>query len=71
VKLNGGTDSQNVSLATGEFKTIDGEALSSWKNVDLLNLRAYFDKGGKSLGSKAWAGGQPKFRKLWWQGDDR
>jgi len=71
VKLNGGTDSQNVSLAPGEFKTIDGEALSSWKNVDLLNLRAYFDKGGKSLGSKAWAGGQPKFRKLWWKGDDR
>ena len=71
VKLNGGTDSQNVSLARGDFKTIEGEALSSWKNVDLLSLRAYYDKGGKSLGSKSWAGGQPKFRKLWWQGDDR
>ena len=68
VKLNGGTDFQNVSLAPGDFKTIDGEALSSWKNVDLLSFRAYYDKGGKSLGSKAWAGGQPKFRKLWWQG---
>ncbi|QDU29468.1 Acetyl xylan esterase (AXE1) [Anatilimnocola aggregata] len=68
VKLNGGTDSQNVILAPGDFKTIDGEALSSWKNVDLLSLRAYYDKSGKLLGSKSWAGGQPKFRKLWWQG---
>jgi len=67
VKLNGGTDSQKVSLDLGDFKTIDGEALSTWKNVDLLSLRAYYDKGGKSLGSKAWAGGQPKFRKLYWQ----
>ncbi len=71
VKLNGGTDSQNISLAPGDFKTIDGEALSSWKNVDLLSLRAYFDKSGKLLGSKSWAGSQPVFRKLWWQAHDK
>lgn len=67
VKLDGGTDFQNVSLGPEDFKTLDGEALSSWKHVDLLSLRAYFDKAGKSLGSKSWAGGQPKFRKIWWQ----
>lgn len=67
VKLDGGTDFQNVSLGPENFKTMDGESLSSWKHVDLFSLRAYFDKAGKSLGSKSWAGGQPKFRKLWWQ----
>lgn len=67
VKLDGGKDVQTVSLKPGDFKTIDGEGLSSWKNVDLLSLRAYFDKSGKLLGGKNWAGGQPKFRKLWWQ----
>jgi dienelactone hydrolase len=70
-KLNGGVDTQTVTLEPKDFRTGDGEALSSWKNVDLLSLRAYFDKGGKSLGSKSWAGGQPKFQKLRWQGDDR
>lgn len=67
VKLKGGKDTQTVSLERKDF----GEGLTSWKNVDLLSLRAYFDKGGKLLGSKSWAGGQPKFRNLRWQGDDR
>ena len=35
--------------------------------ADLLSFRAYYEKGGNLLGSKSWAGGQPKFRKLWWQ----
>ncbi len=68
VKLNGGNDTQTVALEPKDFRTGDGEALSSWKNVDLLSLRTYYEKGGKLLGSKSWAGGQPKFRKLWWQG---
>jgi len=66
VKLNGGGDSQAVSLEPGDFKTGDGEALSSWKNVDVFSLRAYYEKGEKLLGSKSWAGPQPVFRKLWW-----
>ncbi len=66
VKLNGGGDSQAVSLEPGDFKTGDGEALSSWKNVDVLSLRAYYEKGEKLLGSKSWAGSQPVFRKLFW-----
>ncbi len=71
VKLNGGKDTQTISLEPKDFKTSDGEALSSWKNVDVLSLRAYREKDGKLLGRKSWAGNQPKFRKLWWQGNDR
>ena len=71
LKLNGGPDTQTISLEPKELKNSDGEALSSWKHVDVLTLRAYCDKGGKLLGTKAWAGGQPKFRKLWWQDNDR
>jgi hypothetical protein len=67
VKLTG-KDSQTVSLQPKDFKTIDGEALSSWKNVDLLSFRAYHEKGEKLIGSKSWVGSQPVFRKLWWQG---
>ncbi len=62
VKLNGGKDTQSVLLEPKDFRTSDGEALSSWKNVDLLSLRAYYEKDGKLLGSRSWAGGQPKFR---------
>ncbi|MFO0806121.1 MAG: acetylxylan esterase [Gemmataceae bacterium] len=69
VKLNGGKDAQAVSLEPNDFKTRDGEALSSWKNVDLLSLRAYHERNGKLLGSKSWAGPQPVFRKLWWNGN--
>jgi dienelactone hydrolase len=68
VKLNGGNNTQSVSLEPKDFKTSDGEALSSWNNIDLLSLRAYYEKDGKLLSSKSWAGGQPKFRKLCWQG---
>jgi dienelactone hydrolase len=71
VKLNGGDDTQTVSWTPQDFTASDGEQLSSWKHVDLLSLRAYVDKGSKTLGSKAWAGAQPTFRKLWWQGADR
>jgi dienelactone hydrolase len=66
VKLNGGKDTQTVSLEPKDFKTIDGEALSSWKNVDLLSLRAYYEKGDKLIGSKSWVGPQPKFQNLRW-----
>ncbi len=67
VKLDGGKDAQTVSLEPKDFKTSDCEALSSWKNVDALSLRAYYEKSGKLLGNKFWAGGQPKFRKLSWE----
>lgn len=71
VKLNGGKDTQTVSPEPKNLKAIDGEALSSWKNVDVLSLRAYYDKGEKLIGSKSWEGGQPTFRNLRWQGSGR
>lgn len=71
VKLNGGKDMQTVTLEPKDFQTSDGVALSSWKNVDLLSLRAYYDKGEKLVGNKSWAGPQPVFKKLWWQATNR
>lgn len=67
VKLNGGRESQTVSLKPKAFQATDGQTLSSWKNVDLLSLRAYYDKGERLLGSKSWSGTQPVLRRLWWQ----
>lgn len=68
MKLDSGKGSQTVSLEPKDFKTSDGEVLSSWKNVDLLSFRAYHEKGEKLIGSKSWAWPQPVFKKLWWQG---
>jgi len=68
VKLDGGKNAQTISLEPKDFKTGSGEALTTWKHVDVLSLRAYYDKSGQLLGSKSWVGGQPNLRKLWWQG---
>lgn len=67
VKLDGGKQTQIVTLEPKDFRTGDGEALSSWQNVDLLSFRAYYDKDGKLIGSKNWSAPQPMFGKLWWQ----
>ena len=69
VKLNGGHETQTVSLEPGDFRTTYGATLASWLHVDVLSLRAYFDKGDKLLGSKNWSGPQPVFHKLCWQQD--
>ncbi|MCG6158111.1 alpha/beta hydrolase family protein [Rubinisphaera margarita] len=69
VKLNGG-EPETIALTPADFTTAAGEKLSSWQNVDLLSLRAYFDKDGTLLGSRSWAGKQPAFKKLWWQSHD-
>lgn len=66
VKLNGGTEMQTVMLEPQDFTISDGNALSSWKNLDLLSFRAYYEKGEKLLGSKSWDGPQPTFQRLRW-----
>ena len=67
VKLAGGDQWQTISLSSKDFRAVDGETvLSSWTEVDLLGLRAYCDEGGTLLGSKAWAGSQPRLRNLQW-----
>ncbi|MFO0866557.1 MAG: hypothetical protein U0744_18280 [Gemmataceae bacterium] len=65
MKLGGGR-TRRPSCEPKDFQASDGEALSSWANVDLLSFRAYYEKGDKLLGSKSWAGPQPVFKKLWW-----
>lgn len=70
-KLGGGEETRAVTLAPKDFRASDGEALSSWRNVDLLSFRAYYEKGEKLLGSKSWAGPQPVFGKVWWEGKTR
>jgi len=70
VRLNGGTKPQTVTLAAQDFKTTDNTALSSWENIDLLSLRAYFDKGDKLVGSKSWSAAQPVFHNLRWTAAD-
>jgi dienelactone hydrolase len=67
VKLAGGEQWQAVPLSPGDFKAENAEnALPSWANVDLLGLRAYYDEGGRLLGSKTWKGSLPKLRNLRW-----
>jgi hypothetical protein len=53
-------------LTPNDFSTTEGKRLPSWENVDLLSLRAYFEKDGKLLGSKRWEGRQPIFYELRW-----
>ena len=65
VKLCGGKQ-ETIALKPDAFTTTTGEKLSSWKNVDLLSFRAYFEKEGRLLGSKSWKGPQPNFHELRW-----
>lgn len=67
IKLIGGPEPQSTSLEPKDFRTLDGEVLSSWENIDLLSIRAYYEKSGNQVGSRTWAGPQPVLRKLSWQ----
>ena len=60
-----------MTLEPKDFQAGDGETLAGWQNVDQFTWRAYFNKGEKLLGSKSWAGPQPKFLKLYWQAEPR
>lgn len=70
VKLSG-VEEQTISLMPDDFRTLEGDKLASWKNIDLLSLRAYYEKDGKLLGSKSWNGPQPKFQELRWSTEQR
>ena len=63
VKLLGVQEAQTISLAPGNFRTSEGETLTTWERIDLLSFRAYHG----DLGSRSWAGKQPSFRKLEWR----
>ena len=66
VKLESGHETQTVRLEPTAFEAVDGEVLFSWKNIDLLSVRGYYEKGDKLIGSKNWAGRQPAIKKLSW-----
>jgi hypothetical protein len=70
VKLSG-AEKQTISLVPDDFCTLEGDKLSSWRNIDLLSLRAYHEKDGKLLGSKSWNGPQPKFQEFRWVTEQR
>lgn len=65
-RLPGGDRPAEIILAASEFKDSKGEPAKDWANADILGFRAYLDKDGKLLGSKAWKGPQPEFRRLEW-----
>jgi hypothetical protein len=69
VELKGG-ETDTISLLPKDFRAVEGtDSLSSWNNVDLLGLRAYYDEGGNLLGSKLWSGPQPKWQGIRWAKD--
>jgi len=69
-RLTGGDRWQTVSLQPHDFRLVGGEtAPASWQAADVLSLRAYFENGGRLLGSKSWQGPQPLFRNLRWSTD--
>lgn len=67
IHLQGGADQQAFSLQPGDFQTMSRERLASWQNIDILSLRAYYQKGEKLIGSKQWQGALPQFNKLYWK----
>ncbi len=71
VELQGDNQWQIVKLAPSDFQTPDGQRqLRSWKTVDLLGFRAYYQANREdeeaALGTKRWRGPRPVFRSLRW-----
>lgn len=67
IPLPGGPDQHTFSLKPSDFQSPLGERLASWQNIDILSLRAYYQKGEKLMGSKQWQGPLPQFQKLYWK----
>jgi hypothetical protein len=66
VRLPGGGKPAEIVLQASDFKDPAGEVAKDWANADILGFRAYVEKDGKLLGSKAWKGSQPVFSRLEW-----
>ncbi|OYW13261.1 MAG: hypothetical protein B7Z55_17145 [Planctomycetales bacterium 12-60-4] len=71
VPLTGGAEPQTISLAAEDFEPAGTGDAPAWKNVDLLSLRPYYDRGPQLVGSKTWAGPHPKFLRLEWGEGER
>jgi len=73
VPLKGGEDWQSVKLSPSDFLTPDKQQpLTSWEQLDLLGLRAFYQQRGsdKIFGSNRWKGPQPRFQNMRWEGDN-
>ncbi|MFM7541080.1 MAG: alpha/beta hydrolase family protein [Planctomycetota bacterium] len=66
VRLPGGPAPSVITLSPGEFKDATGSSPVDWAMADILSLRAYMEKEGRLLGSKAWKGPQPVFGRIEW-----
>lgn len=63
---------QTLRLSVSDFKAVDDDSpLTSWEQLDLLGLRAYYEVRGtkKIFGSKQWQGTQPAFSLIRWKRD--
>jgi hypothetical protein len=70
VPLKGGDDWQSVKISPSDFLTPDKQQpLTSWEQVDLLGLRAFYQQRGsdKIFGSNRWKGPQPRFQNMRWE----
>lgn len=65
IPLHGGPTG-TVTVSLRDLKNQEGTALLSWAQVDLLSLRAYYERNGTLTGSKSWKGPQPQFKRLRW-----
>jgi dienelactone hydrolase len=69
VTLKASDGFQPVQLKPSDFKAADGDgSLSSWENLDLLGLRAYYGSRREkvTVGSTEWSGQKPRFQNLRW-----
>ena len=73
VMLTGDEGWQQIELSVGDFSDLaDGEELASWKQVDLLGFRPYYEQrdSTKRVGTDRWQGSQPEFRNVRWRRAD-
>lgn len=72
VKLAAGR--QTVRLSVSDSKSVDDDSpLTSWEQLDLLGLRAFYQVRGtkKLFGSQQWQGRQPEFSLIRWERSSR
>lgn len=63
------TKPQIITLTVADFKDSDGNALSSWSELDQLGLCAYFEETERGQRPKPaeWNGDFPEFHRIEWQ----
>jgi hypothetical protein len=67
--ISADTKPQTITLTVADFKDSDGNALSSWSELDQLGLCAYFEETERGQRPKpaGWNGDLPQFHRVEWQ----